>query len=149
MKIVKRVITIMLVGIMVLFVGCTKADFEDTNVAEARKAVSEFYRWHLVIVPDEYIVFNKELSSSSTYVFDVYLDPVKAYPNIYDTEDNVEILDETLYVKCYSPGVYEVYNVHNENVFTYFDRATITQQTDQSDEGTVSVKTTAEKIKKR
>ena len=68
MNIVKRVITIMLVGIMVLFVGCAKADFDDTNVAEARKAVSEFYRWYFVIVPDEYIVFNKGRSSSSTYV---------------------------------------------------------------------------------
>ena len=124
---------ILLIGIISILVGCNNAkqyngkEFDDVKIENAQNTIYEYYKFHFILIPNECIVFNEEQSTEEKLVFDIYWIPNKTYFDLYDAEDNTEIIDETLYVKE-ETDVYNVYNESDECVFGYptgRDRGTV------------------------
>ncbi|MGN1316457.1 MAG: hypothetical protein ACI4VW_05265 [Acutalibacteraceae bacterium] len=121
----KRVFAVVL--IILILSGCSnfksKEIFDNNDIANNRKAISEYYKFIFVVIPDEYIVFNENQSTDEKYVFDIHFNPVKVYPDIYNYIENVDVIDETLYVTK-TKDVYVVYNEFDENIFAYVEDRT-------------------------
>ena len=103
---------LLVVGVL-LTTGCSKNAVDDINVKNARKAVSKFYEFHFVALPERKIVYNDELSTDSKFAFEIAWDFIEKQQD--NTDD--EIIYEILYVEK-KQDVYAVYNENGDQIFT-------------------------------